>query len=42
MAAYSFDHQTKELAPKKGLYLFSRYGQKIKPLNNENFVVREF
>ena len=42
MAFYSSEGNSKEIAQNKGLYVFSRRGQKVKTLNDENFDVRIF
>jgi len=42
MAFYTSEGNSKEIAQNKGLYVFSRHGQKIKTLNDEHFEARIF
>jgi myosin heavy subunit len=42
VAAYSFEKESDQLAQNMGLYVFSRYGQKLRPLHGDTFVAKEF
>jgi len=42
VAAYSFDKESDKLAQKKGLYVYSRYGQKLRPIHNDDFVPKKY
>ena len=42
LAAYSFQEKSDELAQKKGLYVFSRYGRKVLIKNSDDFEAKIF
>jgi hypothetical protein len=42
VAAYSFEQESDQLAQNMGLYVFSRYGQKLKPLHKDTFIAKKF
>ena len=42
LAAYSFDQDSDELAQKRGLYVFARYGRKLLIKNKDDFKARVF
>ena len=42
VASYSFEQESDQLAKSMGVYVFSRYGQKLKPLHGESFTAKEF
>jgi len=42
VASYSFDQKSNELAKKRGLYVFSRYGHRLKPLHGDEFTAKVF
>ena len=42
VASYSFEEESDQLAKNMGVYVFSRYGQKLRPLHQDTFVAKEF
>ena len=42
VAAYSFDKESDKLAQKKGVYVYSRYGQKLRPIHNDDFIPKKY
>ncbi|ETR72186.1 MAG: hypothetical protein OMM_07661, partial [Candidatus Magnetoglobus multicellularis str. Araruama] len=42
VAAYSFDKESDKLAQKKGVYVYSRYGHKLRPIHNDDFIPKKY
>jgi len=42
VASYSFDQESDQLAKNMGLFVFSQYGQKLRPIHDDSFVAKQF
>ena len=42
VASYSFEQESDQLAKNMGLFAFSRYGQKLRPIHDDSFVAKQF
>jgi hypothetical protein len=42
VASYSFEQESDQLAKNMGLFVFSRYGQKLRPIHDDSFVAKQF